>query len=226
MDFSNLPAPSSYEDWKSWAAMLVQQLQTLSGDTAQNFPLWVEDQEKERGGMPAGVDGDLIRVKTEEGATDFRYWDKVSESWQPVADLSGVESQLGSLEESTVSSLAQKLDLDLGNLAEDGRSKITNLSMPNWTRRIHFGTDANWHLVSEDGWAYCYTTNPAGQGAWYDNGLEVSFDGSTKAFDFHYTSYWGFGIFYPVKKGWYIRRNVNSTGAVTTTVEFWPNGDA
>lgn len=214
MDFSNLPAPSSYEDWKSWAAMLVQQLQTLSGDTAQNFPLWVEDQGKERSGMPAGVDGDLIRVKTESGATDFRYWDKVSGSWQPVADLSGVESQL-----------AEKLDLDLGNLSAAGKVKITNLSIPNQSRRIGFGTSTNWHLIPEDGWIYCYPVSPSGQGNWYDNGIDISLDGSTKFTTFHYTSFWGFGIFYPVKKGWYVRsRPYRGTGI--TDLSFWPNGDA
>lgn len=129
MDFSNLPAPSSYEDWKSWAAMLVQQLQTLSGDTAQNFPLWVEDQGKERSGMPAGVDGDLIRVKTESGETEFRYWDKVSGSWQPVTDLSGVESQLDA-------GLAEKLDLDLGNLSAATWDDLFSALMPDGSKTI------------------------------------------------------------------------------------------
>lgn len=225
MDFSNLPAPSSYEDWKSWAAMLVQQLQTLSGDTAQNFPLWVEDQGKERSGMPAGADGDLIRVKTEGGATDFRYWDKVSESWQSVADLSGVESQLGSLEESTAEGLAGKLDLDLGNLSAVGKTKITNLNMPNQSRRIGFGTSTSWRLIPEDGWIYCYTVSPSGQGKWYDNGIDISLDGSTKFTAFHYTSFWGFGIFYPVKKGWYVR-SLPRSGTGITDLSFWPNGDA
>lgn len=133
MDFSNLPAPSSYDDWKSWAAMLVQQLQTLSGDTAQNFPLWKEDQAKERGGMPAGVDGDLIRVKTEEGKTDFRYWDKVSESWQPVADLSGVESQLAD-------GLAGKLDLDLGNLSAATWDALFEALMPDGSKTINISS--------------------------------------------------------------------------------------
>ena len=125
MDFSNLPAPSSYEDWKSWAAMLVQQLQTLSGDTAQNFPLWVENKAKERDGMPAGVDGDLIRMKTQDGATDFRYWDKGSESWKPVADLSGIESKL-----------AEKLDLDLGNLSAATWDDLFAALMPDGSKTI------------------------------------------------------------------------------------------
>ena len=226
MDFSNLPAPSSYDDWKSWAAMLVQQLQTLSGDTAQNFPLWMEDSSKERDGMPAAADGDVVRVKSEDGTVSLKYWDKESGSWKATADTSGLESQVGNLESQVETQLAEKLDLDLGNLVGDGRSKITNLSMPMQSRRIHFGTDPSWHLVPEDGWVYCYTVSPAGLGAWNDNGIEVSVDGTTKAFDFHYTSFWGFGIFYPVKKGWYIRRIITSNGAVTTTLEFWPNGDA
>ena len=82
MDFSNLPAPSIYDDWKSWATMLVQQLQTQGGESAQNYPLWIEDSSKERNGLPAAADGDVVRVKSEDGTVSLKYWDKESSSWK------------------------------------------------------------------------------------------------------------------------------------------------
>ena len=45
-DFLNYPAPSSYKDWQSWAAMLVQQLQNASQAGALSIPLYVADATK------------------------------------------------------------------------------------------------------------------------------------------------------------------------------------
>ena len=225
MDFSNLPAPSSYDDWKSWAAMLVQQLQTQGGESAQNYPLWIEDSSKERGGLPAAADGDVVRVKSEDGTISLKYWDEESGSWKATADTSGLESQVGNLESQVESQLAEKLDLDLGNLAVEGYPVVTNLALPQQSREIFYGNTTSWTLVPEDGWVYCYTTNGAGAQAWRDNGIEVSLDGSTKAFQLHYTSFWRMGIMYPVKKGWYIRSFIASDGVARTALHYWPNGD-
>ena len=192
MDFSNLPAPSSYDDWKSWAAMLVQQLQTQGGESAQNFPLWIEDSRKERGGLPAAADGDVVRAKSEDGTLSLQYWSEASGSWKATAE---------------------------------GYPVVTNLALPQQSREIFYGNTTSWTLVPEDGWVYCYTTNGAGAQAWRDNGIEVSLDGSTKAFQLHYTSYWRMGIMYPVKKGWYIRSFIASDGVARTELHYWPNGD-
>lgn len=214
MDFSNLPAPSSYDDWKSWAAMLVQQLQTQGAESAQNYPLWIEDSSKDRGGLPAAADGDVVRVKSEDGTVSLKYWDKESGSWKATADTSRLESQL-----------AEKLDLDLGNLSTEGYPIITNLALPQRSREINYGAASSWIKIPEDGWILCRTTAESGLGAWHDNGIQISLDGSTKAFQYHYTSYWGFEIMYPVKKDWYVKSWLDNTGSYNTILIYWPNGD-
>ena len=51
MDFSNLPSPEEYQDWRSWAAIVVK----------LGLDIW--DAGKPRNGLPPAVDGDQIRVK-------------------------------------------------------------------------------------------------------------------------------------------------------------------
>ena len=121
--------------------------------------------------------------------------------------------------------LAEKLDLDLGNLAVEGYPVVTNLALPQQSRQVDYGNTTSWMLVPEDGWIFCYTANGAGGGVWRDNGIEVSFDGSTRAFQMHYTSYYEMGIMYPVKKGWYIRSFIANDGVARTGLAYWPNGD-
>lgn len=73
MDFSNLPAPSSYDDWKSWASMLVQQLQNQGGGSALNLPLYTLDVSKERNGLPPAAKGDLIWL-SDGGVRKLAVW--------------------------------------------------------------------------------------------------------------------------------------------------------
>lgn len=61
-DFLNYPAPSSYKDWQSWAAMLVQQLQNASQVEALSIPLYVADATKARGGYPSAKKADMIWI--------------------------------------------------------------------------------------------------------------------------------------------------------------------
>lgn len=82
MEFNNLPAPSEYTDWKSWAAMLVQVLQNQEGEGVHNFPLWIEDASKVRSGMPVAAEGDVIRVKDAQGKVQLKYWDSKAKSWK------------------------------------------------------------------------------------------------------------------------------------------------
>lgn len=82
MEFNNLPAPSEYTDWKSWAAMLMQVLQNQEGEGVHNFPLWIEDTSKVRSGMPVAAEGDVIRVKDGQGKVQLKYWDGKAKSWK------------------------------------------------------------------------------------------------------------------------------------------------
>lgn len=84
MDWSSLPAPSSYTDWQSWAAMLVQYLQSQGADSPVNIQSFTEDSSKDRNGLPVAADGDLIRVKDAEGNTSLKYWDSSSTAWEDV----------------------------------------------------------------------------------------------------------------------------------------------
>jgi hypothetical protein len=59
---ASLPSPGEYDDWKSWASMLVSALQNTDSGVV-NLGLWVWDDTKERNGLPPAMDGDQIRVK-------------------------------------------------------------------------------------------------------------------------------------------------------------------
>lgn len=126
MDWSSLPAPSSYTDWQSWAAMLVQYLQSQGADSPVNIQSFVEDSSKDRNGLPVAADGDLIRVKDAEGNTSLKYWDKASESWVATtskADLSG------------------KADIDLSNVDEN-----IDYVIESWK------DGSNWYRIYKSGW--------------------------------------------------------------------------
>ena len=74
MDFSNLPAPSNYGDWQSWASMLVQQLQNAGTNSAMNIPVYTLDSSKDRNGLPPAEKGDLIWI-LESGKRKIGIWD-------------------------------------------------------------------------------------------------------------------------------------------------------
>lgn len=57
-----LPSPGEYDDWKSWASMLISSLQS-SNSGVVNLGLWIWDGTKARNGLPPAADGDQIRVK-------------------------------------------------------------------------------------------------------------------------------------------------------------------
>lgn len=59
---AGFPAPNQYDDWRSWAASFLVALDSLSNEEVHNFPLYKRNPEKAREGLPAGVDGDMIRV--------------------------------------------------------------------------------------------------------------------------------------------------------------------
>ena len=67
------PAPNQYDDWRSWAASLINALQ-MSEDVNHNFPLYVRDESKPRDGLPAAAEGDVIRVLDSDKKIRFYYW--------------------------------------------------------------------------------------------------------------------------------------------------------
>ena len=81
MTYRELPAPSTYEDWKSWGAMLVQQLQESGKETLVSLPTYVYDSSKERNGFPTAAKGDIIwllegtvrKLAVFDGSTWIRY---------------------------------------------------------------------------------------------------------------------------------------------------------
>lgn len=77
-----MPAPNQYEDWRSWASALMVALDGMSGEESHNFPLYVRSPAKVRGGLPAAVDGDVIRVKDEDGTIRFYVWQ--NQTWELV----------------------------------------------------------------------------------------------------------------------------------------------
>lgn len=63
-DFSNLPSPEEYQDWRSWAAIVVGNLRARQANPqVVNLGLYIWDAGKPRNGLPPAVDGDQIRVK-------------------------------------------------------------------------------------------------------------------------------------------------------------------
>lgn len=77
---AGFPAPNQYDDWRSWAASFLVALDSLSGEEVHNFPLYRRDPEKTREGLPAGVDGDMIRVLDED--TQQRLYVFENGSWE------------------------------------------------------------------------------------------------------------------------------------------------
>lgn len=64
VDFSNLPSPEEYQDWRSWAAIVVGNLRAQQANPqVVNLGLYIWDSSKPRNGLPPAVDGDQIRVK-------------------------------------------------------------------------------------------------------------------------------------------------------------------
>ena len=74
VDFSNLPAPSSYQDWQSWASMLVQQLQNAGQENVVSLPVYMYDSSKARNGLPPAAKGDLVWL-LQGGKRKLAVWD-------------------------------------------------------------------------------------------------------------------------------------------------------
>lgn len=83
---STLPVPGEYDDWRSWAASLVRALEESSSEVVINFPIWKYDSTKPRDGLPAAVDGDLIRVLDGEGNERFWWWSDADDQWHQLGD--------------------------------------------------------------------------------------------------------------------------------------------
>lgn len=49
-EFESLPSPSEYEDWKSWAAILISSLSERGNQSALNIPVFVKDETKKEKG--------------------------------------------------------------------------------------------------------------------------------------------------------------------------------
>lgn len=82
-----LPAPNQYDDWRSWASALMVALDGMSGEETVNFPLYVRDSSKVREGLPAGADGDTIRVRDEDGKNRLYVYEG-TEGWKSTQETS------------------------------------------------------------------------------------------------------------------------------------------
>ena len=81
---AGFPAPNQYDDWRSWAASFLVALDSLSGEEVHNFPLYRRNPEKAREGLPAGVDGDMIRVLDEDEQSRLYVFENAS--WKKVQE--------------------------------------------------------------------------------------------------------------------------------------------
>lgn len=81
MERLDLPAPSEYSDWQSWAASLVSAL-TRQGSETINFPLFIYDESKPRNGLPVAADGDTIRVQDKNGTISLKCWRAKTKQWE------------------------------------------------------------------------------------------------------------------------------------------------
>lgn len=73
-EFESLPSPSEYEDWKSWAAILISSLSERGNQSALNIPVFVKDETKRRKGLPPAEKGDLIWL-LDGGVRKLAVWD-------------------------------------------------------------------------------------------------------------------------------------------------------
>lgn len=128
MNFKDLPAPSEYSDWQSWAASLVSSLST-SGEGNNNYPLFVYDDSKARKGLPVAADGDMIRV-LQDGEIKFKVWRDKTQKWEDLVKADVTQADLQELKSEMNASLAEKANLSLSNLNRTGKVYIGHCSKP------------------------------------------------------------------------------------------------
>lgn len=75
---NSYPSPNGYLDWRSWAAVLVSQLQQNENRDNINIPIYIISPEKKRNGFPPAAKGDLIWIK-ENGIRKLAIYD--GENW-------------------------------------------------------------------------------------------------------------------------------------------------
>lgn len=124
MNFKDLPAPSEYSDWQSWAASLVSSLSAL-GEGNNNYPLFVYDDTKVRKGLPVAADGDMIRV-LQGGEIKFKVWRDKTQGWEDIVKAEVTQADLQGLRSEINASLAKKANTDMNNLTHTGTTAVGN----------------------------------------------------------------------------------------------------
>lgn len=118
---AGFPAPNQYDDWRSWAASFLVALDSLSSEEVHNFPLYKRDPGKTREGLPAGVDGDMIRVLDEDEQRRLYVFE--NGSWERA-------------QEDVQTAVSDKMDINLSNLSQQGINNILNLVAIDYTRIV------------------------------------------------------------------------------------------
>lgn len=120
---AGFPAPNQYDDWRSWAAAFLGALDGLSGEDITNLPLYVRKEGETREGLPVGAEGDLIRVRDEDGKNRLYVYED-GEGWKSTQEASA--------------------DSDLGNIPENIDYVVDS--------KIATEEDPSWYRVYKSGW--------------------------------------------------------------------------
>ena len=124
---AGFPAPNQYDDWRSWAAAFLGALDGLSGEDVTNLPLYVRKEGEAREGLPVGAEGDLIRVRDEDGKNRLYVYED-AEGWKSTQEAIEVD-------------LSGKADIDLGNTTDNIDYVIES-----------YNDGTNWYRIYKSGW--------------------------------------------------------------------------
>lgn len=136
MNFKDLPAPSEYSDWQSWAASLVSSL-SASGEGNNNYPLFVYDASKARKGLPVAADGDMIRV-LQDGEIKFKVWREKTQKWEDLVKADVTQADLQELKSEMNASLAGKANTNLENVIKAGATRTSWWGKPSGINYISY----------------------------------------------------------------------------------------